>query len=209
MLAQLGSLVLRYTGQPACSALLPAVQQAFSHMHTAELATKAKQTPPYLKEVKKEQTKPAKKKVKKLDKPPRAVSAYIFFIKDQASARKGEGKASELMKVLAQEWKSMTDKQKQPYQDQAAASKAESTAAKEKAKEKALANRAPLSAYNVFCKEIAADLKVSNPSMSPVDVIKEAAARWRTLPEVEKQTRTAAAKAAKDAWLQQQATARA
>lgn len=200
MLPHISSFVLSKLTQPAWGLLVPAAQATLTHLHKVEFASNSKQTPPYLKDAKKEQTKTPK--TAKAAKVPRALGAYTFFVKEQAAARKGEAKASEMMKILGQEWKQLSTQQKKPYEDMAARSKAEVAEAREKAK----ADRPPLSAYNIWCSEVCKDLKLQNPSMKATDMMKEAAARWKALPANEKDRRTADANAAKEAWKQQRIT---
>lgn len=186
--------------QPVTGVLVPAAQTALTHLHKVGFASRSQLVPPYLEDTKKEQTK--KSKAAKAGKVPRALGAYNFFVREQATARKGETSGHEMLKVLSQEWKQLSEQQKKPYEVMAAQSKAESAAAREKAK----ALRGPPSAYNIWCSEILSDLKLSNPGMKAPEMMKEAAARWRALPADEKDRRTAAANAAKAAWKLQQET---
>lgn len=56
----------------------------------------------------------------------RPLNGYQLFIKDRsASMPSTGGKASDMVKQMAQEWKSMTDEQKAPYQKEAASLKAQ------------------------------------------------------------------------------------
>lgn len=181
--------------------LLPATWQAVLCVDIAGFASKNKASPPYLKDAQKEKNKPTKSQ--KTDKIPRALGAYNFFIRDRSAALKQPGaKNTDLMKAAAQEWKTLTPAQKKPYEDLAAQSKAETAAAREVVK----SNKAPPSAYNAWCSEVVKDLKSSNPNMKAPEMMREAAARWKVLPEPDKERRKAEAKDAKDAWSQQQQT---
>jgi arsenate reductase-like glutaredoxin family protein len=57
---------------------------------------------------------------------PRAPSAYNLFVKERMSELKksSEKKVSELMKEIGKEWSELSDAQKTPFVDQAAAAKA-------------------------------------------------------------------------------------
>lgn len=68
----------------------------------------------------------AGKKEKKAG-PKRAVSAYIYFVKanrEKVQAEYSDASFSELGKILGKKWKELTDKEKAPYEKQAAADKA-------------------------------------------------------------------------------------
>jgi hypothetical protein len=190
---------------------VPALQRSLQHLlclqsssssSAAAYASKAKAEPPY----KKESSKGASKKKDAADKPPRAVSAYAFFVKEQAAARKGEDglKAPGLMKRMAGEWNAMQEDEKQPYKAAAEKSKAESAEARAALKSARKSARGPASAYNIFCAEVAAELRSTQQHLKGPDFLRAAAARWAALPVAEKEQRKADALAAKDAWKAQQ-----
>mmetsp|Transcript_12210 Transcript_12210/g.12596 ORF Transcript_12210/g.12596 Transcript_12210/m.12596 type:complete len:841 (-) Transcript_12210:18-2540(-) len=56
---------------------------------------------------------------------------------------------------------------------------------KKKVKDKN-APKAALTAYNIFCSKIRAKIKEEIPGISPTDIVKEAAARWKTISAEEK-----------------------
>jgi hypothetical protein len=189
---------------------VPALQRSLQHLlclqsssssSSAAYASKAKAEPPYKKDI---STDAPKKKRKDAAAIPRALSAYAFFVKEQASARKGEGlKMSEMMKKLAVEWHALEQHEKQPYL--AAAEEAKAASAQARADKKAA--RGPPSAYNIFCREVALEIRNSNPGFKGPELLRATAARWAALPAIEKEQRKADAQAAKDAWkaqLQQQ-----
>jgi hypothetical protein len=104
------------------ASLVPFMQHAM--LFVCSFSSRA--TPPYLTEAKQKskaeqfaRQKKGKEK-KKLD-IPRALSAYILFVKDQAAARKGTGQGAGLLQALAQEWKALSDLQKEPYKKQVCA----------------------------------------------------------------------------------------
>jgi hypothetical protein len=193
-------------GQGLCLAV-PALQRSLQHLlclqnssssSAAAFASKAKE-PPY----KKDQAQSAGiKKASAGDKPARAVSAYAFFIKEQASARKGEDglNAPGMLKRLGAEWKALQDSDKQRYLDLAAKSKAE--VAEVRAAKKA--KRGPPTAYNTFCGEVAAEFRASQQKVTGPELLREASKRWKALPASELQRRTAEAQLARDAWKAQQ-----
>lgn len=191
---------------------VPALQRSLQHLlclqsssssSGAAYASKAKAEPPY-KTDKPKRT--PKKKTDAADKPARAVSAYAFFVKEQASARKGEDglKASELMKKIAGEWKALQEHEKAPYNRSAAESKAASAEARAADKTAKQAARGPPSAYNIFCGEVAAEFRNAQQPMKGPDLLRTAAARWKEMPAADKERRKAAADAAKVAWKAQQ-----
>jgi hypothetical protein len=184
---------------------VPALQRSLQHLlclqnssnsSAAAYASKAKAEPPY-----KAQS-AAKKKASAGDKPPRAVSAYAFFIKQQSSARKGEDglNAPGMMKRLGAEWKALQDSDKQPYMELAAKSKAD--VAELRAADKG--KRGPPSAYNIFCGEVAAEFRAKQQKVKGPDLLREASQRWKALPATELQRRKNEAQVAKDAWKAQQ-----
>ncbi|KAF6249211.1 hypothetical protein COO60DRAFT_1582378 [Scenedesmus sp. NREL 46B-D3] len=164
----------------------------------AAFASKAKAEPPY----KKDKSHSTSNKKNAADKPPRAVSAYQFFVKEQASARKGEDglNAPGLIKRIAGDWKALQEHEKQPYMDLAEKSKAEAVQARAAKK----GARGPPTAYNIFCGEVAAEIRASQEHLKGPELLREVAARWGTLPTLEKERRKAEAQAAKDAWKAQQ-----
>lgn len=89
------------------------------------------------------------------------------------------GKASDMVKQLAVEWKSMTDDQKAPYQEEAASLKAQMPK-----QEKPEVQKRPANAYNLFFKEQYSQVAVGG--LKVTDAAKEIAARWKSLPEAEK-----------------------
>lgn len=157
--------------------------------------------PPYLKGA-------AKKSRKAKSTDARPLSAYIFFIKEQAplKAVTGGGGGGNIMAQLGAEWKALSDEQKQPYVQLAKQSKAEVASRRAVLKEEKAAAKPPPTAYNLWCKEISQELKASHPDMRAPDVMREAAARWRALPDGEKQRRQAEATATRETWKQQQRT---
>lgn len=200
MLSHLGALVGLRSAQPACGLFVPAAQQLLGHVHIAGFATKTKPSPPYLRDIKKGSSKKSKAEEEE-KKVPRALTAYTWYVKEQATARKGEASsATDLMKLIARDWKGLSDQQKKPYNDLAAKSKAEAAAARGEVK----TNKAPPSAYIQWHQEVFREVKASNPSMKATDITKEVAVRWHALPQAEKDRRSAAAKAAKEDWKAQQ-----
>lgn len=188
------------SGHAALGAVVPALQHGLYLVSSYSAKAKA---PPYVKDASKE-AKEAKKPRRAIE-VPRALTAYTFYIKEQAKLRvQGSGKsAPHMIKELAAEWKSLSDVQKEPYTQLAAQSKAESASKRAALKEEQALKRPPLTAYNLWCQEIAQELKASSPHLKGPDILREAAARWRALPNGEKQRREAEANAVRDAWKQQ------
>lgn len=205
MLCKLATLTFVSSLQSASSMLLPLSCRALSRVGTAGFASKKPATSPSAKTTAIKQEEMVTTGSHKKGKVPRALGAYNFFIKEQALARKREPgvKPSELLTVLAREWKTLNAQQKRPYESMAAKSKADAALARDVAK----SNRRPLAAYAKWCSEVMNDLSKSHPDMKATDKMKEAAARWKVLPAVEKDRRAAEARAARQNWAMKQPTA--
>lgn len=138
------------------------------------------------------------------DKPVRALSAYTCFVKAESNRffKKGE-RAVEGMQRASAAWSALSDAQKAPYLAMAQESKATATQAKEEAK----ANRAPPSAYSGFVKGVILRLRAERPGVPVTQLMAEAAAEWRQLPEAEKARLKLDAQRAKAEWVAARAAA--
>eukprot|EP00271_Cylindrocystis_brebissonii_P022520 TRINITY_DN86_c0_g1_i1.p1 TRINITY_DN86_c0_g1~~TRINITY_DN86_c0_g1_i1.p1 ORF type:complete len:117 (-),score=41.89 TRINITY_DN86_c0_g1_i1:809-1159(-) len=77
------------------------------------------------KPTKEKKEKPAKK-VKDKDAPKRPLSSYMFYTKKRRETIKDthpDAKFGEVGKIMGEEWKALTDKEKKPYEKQAEADK--------------------------------------------------------------------------------------
>ncbi len=77
---------------------------------------------------------------------------------------------------------------------------AESKAASARARAAAKAARGPLAAYPAFVAGVLQRLKAERPHLPQADLMREAAARWRVLPEAEKAAKKVAADRARAQW---------
>jgi hypothetical protein len=100
---------------------LPAVQQCLGAAQQCWYATKASKAAPYEKDAQKPPKAKKEKKVSTKQRP--LTNAYVLFVKDRASALKASGTAADIIKKLAAEWRAMTDADKAPYMNEAAATK--------------------------------------------------------------------------------------
>jgi upstream-binding transcription factor len=153
---------------------------------------------------------PKEKKSKKVKStaPKRAKNAYIFFCQENRQKVMEEKKLnnSEIMTVMGEMWKKMTDKKKKPYVDMAEKDKAryveemknyvpteeEKQAKKSKKSSKKVSNgpKRPLSAYLLFCKEKREQVKTDHPEMKSKDIMKKLGEMWSELKEKEKKKYT-------------------
>jgi high mobility group protein B2 len=143
-------------------------------------------------------TKTSKNK-KDVDAPKGRRSAYIFMCMDNRSKIKSKNeelKATEVTKELGTLWKSMSDKKKKPYQQQADEDKERYTeemkhytpsedsedsgsgSKKKKRVTKAGPKRAS-SAYIYFCKDYRSKIKEENPELTPSEIMTEMGRVWR------------------------------
>jgi high mobility group protein B2 len=141
-------------------------------------------------------TKTSKNK-KDVDAPKGRRSAYIFMCMDKRSkikAKNEELKATEVTKELGALWKSMSDKKKKPYQQQADEDKeryteemkhytpSEDSESEGKKKKKRVTKASPKrasSAYIYFCKDYRSKIKEENPDLVPSEIMREMGRVWR------------------------------
>jgi hypothetical protein len=113
--------------------------------------------------------------------------------RSKIKAKNEELKATEVTKELGTLWKSMSDKKKKPYQQQADEDKeryteemkhytpsedSDSGSKKKKRVTKAGPKRAS-SAYIYFCKDYRSKIKEENPELTPSEIMKEMGRVWR------------------------------
>jgi hypothetical protein len=77
---------------------------------------------------------------------------------------------------------------------------AESKAKAAEARAAAKAARAPPAVYTAFVQQVMPQLRAERPGTPVTELMREAAARWRALPEADKAARKAAADKARAAW---------
>ncbi|GBG32408.1 High mobility group protein B1 [Hondaea fermentalgiana] len=135
------------------------------------------------------------------NKPKRALTGFLFYSKERRPQLKemfpdmGFG---EMGKRLGEEWKNMSDDQKDPYNKLAADDKARYDNAmstyqpdpmysrKGKRKDPNRPKRA-MSAYLYFCKALRETVKAEFPEKSMVEIQKVLGARWKDTSEAERQ----------------------
>lgn len=178
----------------------------FRSGQACSFAGKAAGTPPRPKAIKTpvpSEGKQEKEKSKK-EKPtlPRALSAYTFFVKEQAGSNIGGGK--DLLLRCAEKWHAMGDAQKAPYLSLAEKSKEDSARMRAAAKAEAKAKAGPLMHYTAYVQEVLPSLRAANPGLESKEYLKLASGQWKQLPEAERERRKAAYHKARDAWMQSQ-----
>jgi hypothetical protein len=145
---------------------------------------------------------PQRKQRKKKDKnaPKRALSAFMFFSNDIRDTVKREMPELEFLQIsseIGRRWKVITDEDRRPYDELAAADKKryaeekedyvpdpsfEATKSSRKKKDPNAPKRA-LSAYFFFCNEIREGVRAENPNKKITEIATLLAAKWRELPE--------------------------
>ncbi|CAI5732465.1 unnamed protein product [Hyaloperonospora brassicae] len=142
--------------------------------------------------------KPRKKKDKNA--PKRALSAFMFFsndIRDTVKKEMPELQFLEISSEIGRRWKKITDEERRPYDELAAADKRrymeekedyvpdpsfEATKGTRKKKDPNAPKRA-LSAYFFFCNDIRQETRDENPSKKITEIATLLAEKWRALPD--------------------------
>ncbi|CAH0488945.1 hypothetical protein KXD40_005931 [Peronospora effusa] len=142
--------------------------------------------------------KPRKKKDKNA--PKRALSAFMFFsndIRDTVKKEMPELQFLEISSEIGRRWKKITDEERRPYDELAAADKRryleekedyvpdpsfETTKGSRKKKDPNAPKRA-LSAYFFFCNDIRQETRDENPNKKITEIATLLAEKWRALPD--------------------------
>lgn len=113
-------------------------------------------------------------------------SAYMFFVKDQHSivSKQNPGlKMTEISGILGKKWKSLSEEEKETYQEQA-------NKAPRKAKlEKQVSSQKPkrgLNAYMKFAQQQRSNVLSQDSSLKITEVSKKLGEMWRKLSDEEK-----------------------
>ncbi|KAE9048133.1 hypothetical protein PR003_g735 [Phytophthora rubi] len=142
--------------------------------------------------------KPRKKKDKNA--PKRALSAFMFYSNDIRETVKKEMPELAFLQIsseIGRRWKQISDEERRPYDELAAADKRryqeekedyvpdpsfETTKGSRKKKDPNAPKRA-LSAYFFFCNEIRQEVRDENPNKKITEIATLLAERWRALPD--------------------------
>ncbi|KAE9136699.1 hypothetical protein PF010_g1581 [Phytophthora fragariae] len=142
--------------------------------------------------------KPRKKKDKNA--PKRALSAFMFYSNDIRETVKKEMPELAFLQIsseIGRRWKQISDEERRPYDELAAADKRryqeekedyvpdpsfETTKGSRKKKDPNAPKRA-LSAYFFFCNEIRQEVRDENPNKRITEIVTLLAERWRALPD--------------------------
>ncbi|EGZ20308.1 hypothetical protein PHYSODRAFT_285400 [Phytophthora sojae] len=142
--------------------------------------------------------KPRKKKDKNA--PKRALSAFMFFSNDIRETVKKEMPELAFLQIsseIGRRWKKISDEERRPYDELAAADKRryqeekedyvpdpsfETTKGSRKKKDPNAPKRA-LSAYFFFCNDIRQEVRDENPNKKITEIATLLAERWRALPD--------------------------
>ncbi|KAE9026697.1 hypothetical protein PF005_g290 [Phytophthora fragariae] len=142
--------------------------------------------------------KPRKKKDKNA--PKRALSAFMFYSNDIRETVKKEMPELAFLQIsseIGRRWKQISDEERRPYDELAAADKRryqeekedyvpdpsfETTKGSRKKKDPNAPKRA-LSAYFFFCNEIRQEVRDENPNKRITEIATLLAERWRALPD--------------------------
>lgn len=155
------------------------------------------------------------KKAKNPNAPKKPLSSYFLFVKKMTATVKDKNpqiQPKDVAKTLGSMWKEMSDEDKLPYTQQAAAdrelyktqnvSDAESNSGdenennennektgknekKQKKEKDPNAPKRPLSAYILFCNAKRSEIRSAHPDMDAKDVTREMGKMWRELSEQE------------------------
>lgn len=166
-------------------------EEPVAEVPAKKVSSKKKDTPPKKAPLSKKEAEPAQeasakktkeKKAKKV-KTARAPTAYNIFMKDKISSITGSDQ-KEKLKTVAGMWKTLSSKEQEPYNKQAAEAKAQFE--KEQAENpeynaKKTAKRSP-NAYNLFIKDRMATATGENQTSK----LRAIAAEWKKLDESKK-----------------------
>ncbi|KAK9865702.1 hypothetical protein WJX84_009983 [Apatococcus fuscideae] len=119
--------------------------------------------------------------------------AFCSFKQEQIQAENHDLKLGEVSKKLGDMWKLLTEEEKQPYKDLAAAEKEqlqaaqpagtiqESNQAVSVKESKAPSEPRAKTAYNIFCQARRAYLKAESPEANSTDITRLLATTWKTM----------------------------
>eukprot|EP00908_Phaeocystis_cordata_P023346 Transcript_5774.p1 GENE.Transcript_5774~~Transcript_5774.p1 ORF type:complete len:706 (-),score=450.95 Transcript_5774:211-2328(-) len=169
------------------------------------------------KEAKKKQEEREKKKEEKAAKaalPKKPRSAYILYSSSErpgVTEQNKEASASDMLKILAEMWKELSDEEKQKWQAEAAADKERyiteckeagiEPEVKEEKEDKEKKPQKPKSAFALYCVKERASVKEANADAETKEVTKLLTAQWKGLSEEEKQPFEAEADADKQRYI--------
>lgn len=139
-----------------------------------------------------------RKKEKDLNKPKRATSAYFYFLADCRQKAQKEGRSAsnvaEFAKESSAKWRELTDANKKPFNEKAAADKARYTkemasyvppkGGKTGGKVEEGKPKRPLSAYFLFLADFRKECK--GKDIGHKDILKQAGEKWRKISDKEK-----------------------
>ena len=136
--------------------------------------------------------KTTKKNIKDPNRPKKPMTAFLLYSGANREAIKKEHpdmKVTEISKQLGKQWRGMNDRQKSSFVKEA--KKLKKKYDKEKAKyDKEKAKNAPpkrpMGAYFMYCGDIRADIKASNPGLKVTEYAKLLGAAWGELDAAEK-----------------------
>jgi len=118
--------------------------------------------------------------------PKRANSSYIFFCTDNRAkilAKNPELSPPDLMKALGAAWKAIKPKDKEKYDKMAVEDKARFEKAMDTFAPKKPKKEAAKTAYIFFCEDNREKIKLKEPGISSVDILRKMGAQWNTLKE--------------------------
>eukprot|EP00286_Rhodomonas_abbreviata_P026534 CAMPEP_0181311500 /NCGR_PEP_ID=MMETSP1101-20121128/13170_1 /TAXON_ID=46948 /ORGANISM="Rhodomonas abbreviata, Strain Caron Lab Isolate" /LENGTH=192 /DNA_ID=CAMNT_0023418235 /DNA_START=186 /DNA_END=765 /DNA_ORIENTATION=+ len=143
------------------------------------------------------------------DKPKRPLSAYFRFTIEKRKELKVSMPTlsnTDVVKKMGEMWKALTPAEKKPYEEAAAAERAEYDAKYGKAAKKSTGPKKPLSAYMLYSNAVREEVKSANPTAKFGDIAKIIGASWREMQPGEKQKwvdkEQENKKKAADEWLQ-------
>ena len=157
-----------------------------------------------------------KKVAKKAEGPKKPLTSYFLFVKEKTASVKEthpDMASKDVAKTLGGMWKSLSDAEKLPYTEKAAADRARYQAEKEanpvsdesasesenesgdednkgkkakkekKEKKDPNAPKRPLSSYILFCNDTRGKIRAEHPDMGATDVTRQLGKMWRELSE--------------------------
>ena len=122
-------------------------------------------------------------------KPKRALTPYSLFLQEQFGEFKKEypnEKISSLAQKIAEKWRSLGDKEKEPYLERAQEDRKRYQTEVD-AYKKTLPPKRPLTGFMLFSAERRSAIKAANPNASITEIATKIGAEWKKVPDTKKQ----------------------
>jgi len=137
-------------------------------------------------ELKKLLLKKRKKKKQNLKRPKSAYMFYAASVYQSVKSQNENASAPELLQKIAQKWNSLSDAQKQPYNEKAKEDKERYTKQVAEYK-KTLPPKRPLSAFMIYSNDVRDSIMNANPNSTFGEIGSIIGEKWRSLSESQKE----------------------